>query len=383
MLNYDTRIDSINDKYQSQVDEILVRLTHRQSLHERNTKKSKILKQRPDQDLEPLLKFYRACTGHENSIRNFLESLPDVNFKGDYNISALTMAVTHNQIICLKSLLDRGANINTTNHFLETPLMEAGRIGNIEALHLLVARGASINMQNNNGYSALMLAVRNQQDSSVEFLVRQGANINLVNIWGDSAIMEAIKLGDINYLQYFMHLGADSSIINKNGFSLLMLASAYGHLDCLEYIMTHPQYYTIKTLDPYNAFTYAIENKHTECVNVIISYSNTEILRGQIFGFLRQVILDGDSDIILATLEIKQIFNTADKEYEIKALHDLYVNSLSSKGVHKEPYNHYDTKIAIHALELVDIIEASQCNIISYDCNIAGASDDMELVYNS
>ncbi|MCA1959867.1 MAG: ankyrin repeat domain-containing protein [Desulfomonile sp.] len=86
----------------------------------------------------------------------------------------------------IKSLLDRGADVNARNRNGETPLMVAAGLLYPDAVRLLIARGADVNAETGGGETALSLALGTQRpegspeveadlDKVVDLLVRHGA----------------------------------------------------------------------------------------------------------------------------------------------------------------------------------------------------------------
>jgi ankyrin repeat protein len=75
----------------------------------------------------------------------------------------------------LSDVLDRGADVNASNHQGETPLMYASAAGLPETVTLLVNRGADVNAANNAGWSALKYASKAGHSMIVELLKCYGA----------------------------------------------------------------------------------------------------------------------------------------------------------------------------------------------------------------
>ena len=83
-------------------------------------------------------------------------------------------------------LLDRDANINQVDRYIQTPLdrfvltplFVACRSGHEEVVKLLLARGADINQANDVGSTPLYVACYNGHGEVVELLLARGADIN-------------------------------------------------------------------------------------------------------------------------------------------------------------------------------------------------------------
>ena len=109
--------------------------------------------------------------------------------------SALVLAVWNNKILEIKELLKLKVDINTRNHFRQTPLMIAAILGNLEVVKILLENGAVVDYIDNNGLTALMLAARNGQLPVAELLLSNGADINVQDKRGLTALMHAVSFG--------------------------------------------------------------------------------------------------------------------------------------------------------------------------------------------
>ncbi len=115
--------------------------------------------------------------------------------KGESIESSLVLAVWNNKIAEINELLQLGVNVNTRNHFGQTPLMIAAILGNLNAVKLLLENGAALNYIDNNGLTALMLSARNGQLSVAELLLGKGADVNVQDKRGLTALMHAASFG--------------------------------------------------------------------------------------------------------------------------------------------------------------------------------------------
>ena len=91
-----------------------------------------------------------------------LQSGADVNVVNNYGVSSLALASQNGNAAIIGQLLAEGADPNDSLHAVnanETPLMQAARAGQPEAVGALIDAGAAINATESwNGQSALMWA---------------------------------------------------------------------------------------------------------------------------------------------------------------------------------------------------------------------------------
>jgi len=115
----------------------------------------------------------------------------------DHIISALHLALQHNQEKCLKTLLlHEGIDINVFDMNGQTPLAMAARLDK-PYLKIFVDRGADVNLcailPRNPMNTALHYAVMNNNLDNVKYLIRCGADVNRVNSIGETALIMAAR----------------------------------------------------------------------------------------------------------------------------------------------------------------------------------------------
>ncbi len=132
----------------------------------------------------------------DNSNNNISSKNNSANILNSESIeSTLVLAVWNNKIEGIKELLRLGVDVNTRNHFGQTPLMIAAILGNLDAVTLLLENDAALDYVDNNGLTALMLASRNGQLSVAEHLLGKGADVNVQDKRGLTALMHAASFG--------------------------------------------------------------------------------------------------------------------------------------------------------------------------------------------
>jgi ankyrin repeat protein len=79
----------------------------------------------------------------------------------------------------IKSLIGKGAKINTTNSDEATPLIVHTQQNNIEIVKELIQHRANVDLQDRYGYSALNVAAKGGNLELVQLLVKHGAILDL------------------------------------------------------------------------------------------------------------------------------------------------------------------------------------------------------------
>ena len=112
---------------------------------------------------------------------------PDVNIRDSLGNTPLSWATRFGYLDSVRSLLDRGAQIDNLSVHNKTPLMEAAEKGHYDIAALLVSKGANIDIQTNKGWSALMWAAEKGYDNIVSLLIEAGADLFAKNGKGEKA----------------------------------------------------------------------------------------------------------------------------------------------------------------------------------------------------
>ena len=104
-----------------------------------------------------------AAIGNDlNTVRTLLQKGEDVNARSKVGNTALMSAAQHADVTMLKLLLERGADVNAVTKYQGTALFRATVAGNVEAVRLLVGYGARADVRDGSGYTALEWATKKQ-----------------------------------------------------------------------------------------------------------------------------------------------------------------------------------------------------------------------------
>jgi ankyrin repeat protein len=118
-------------------------------------------------------------------------------------------------------------HVKEKKHYQSTPLADAARDGNKNAVRRLLKFGVNVNARDDWGGTALIRAVLKGHGEIVVMLLAAKANPNYVDSYGESALSYAIKFRHEEILQLLIKAGADINLSHtKEGISLLMIASA-------------------------------------------------------------------------------------------------------------------------------------------------------------
>ena len=175
--------------------------------------------------------------GNGVSSKVFIEMCAKAGFdEGDYGSllhKAVVMEMWEGGPELTKLLISSGVDLNKTDKYGNTPLMEA--VDNIEfsddgssqkCAEILIEAGADVNIKNDIGETVLMLAIENGLSNRViQMLINNGANVNAKDEQGFSVLMNAVSSDEPErFLPILIKAGADVNALDEQGFSVLMHA---------------------------------------------------------------------------------------------------------------------------------------------------------------
>ena len=130
----------------------------------------------------------------------------------------LGFAVEFEILESVKTLVEKGADIDKPDEFGDTPLMISCWCGFIPKTDFLLEKGAKIDHQNKFGRTSLMNACSQGHLPVLKLLLKEGVNnVNVQDRWGNTALIYACEGKYPSVVHYLLEKGADSSIKNNRG----------------------------------------------------------------------------------------------------------------------------------------------------------------------
>ena len=105
--------------------------------------------------------------------------------------------------------------------------------GQVEEVKSLLERGAQINFQTNDGTSALHIASQNGHIDVAKLLIEKGAKVDLLNNDQCSPLMIACEHELTDVVQVLLEHDADTYLRNKKGQTALEIAKEKNHVDII------------------------------------------------------------------------------------------------------------------------------------------------------
>jgi ankyrin repeat protein len=116
--------------------------------------------------------------------------------------STLFAAADEGNIEAVKQAIAAGADVNTKDESLMTPLHWATVGGHKEVAVLLIAKGADVNAKDSRRWTPLHRAASDDHNMEiVELLIAKGAEVNAKDDTGDTPLDEAINNGEYEIIK--------------------------------------------------------------------------------------------------------------------------------------------------------------------------------------
>ncbi|CAL4070245.1 unnamed protein product [Meganyctiphanes norvegica] len=125
-----------------------------------------------------------------------LKAKVNIEFKGDFRVTALEIAANEGYANITEQLLNHGADVNAKDSIIGTlPIHFAAFNGSVQIMEMLHARGSPIDPSSNNGQTPLHCAASCGHKSAIQWLVAHNADVLAVSNDGMSAAKNAESKG--------------------------------------------------------------------------------------------------------------------------------------------------------------------------------------------
>lgn len=126
----------------------------------------------------------------------------------------LWWTASHGHMALARTLIDKGADVNTPDHHGGTPLTQAASSGHLEMVLFLVEMGADIDAQIYDGRTALNLAVTNGRTRVAKYLLSLERDPNRAGSSGHTPLMVAAENNWHDLAQLLIEQGADVNAVH-------------------------------------------------------------------------------------------------------------------------------------------------------------------------
>ncbi|MDR2481964.1 MAG: ankyrin repeat domain-containing protein [Spirochaetaceae bacterium] len=244
------------------------------------------------------------------------------NIRPSNGISPIHFSVREHYSGWTDYLLSKNADPNIKNALGDTPLIEAARIGDIEAIRSLIGHGALVNIQDAQGNTAMHIAIPPEVHREIlELLLNSHGDPNIRDIRGDSPAHIVIDLNrPANVLEVLLSYGADVSIHNIDGKTPLFVAVEKDRTSLIPLLLKHKSDIFAATNQGITVFEKALQSNNTALDEMITEETVQRSDNGGNTLLIAAVRLHANVDIARRILDKNANVNARNQEGDT-ALH--------------------------------------------------------------
>lgn len=143
----------------------------------------------------------------------------------------------------------------------------AALAGDLTTVRSLIERGNSVDSSDPDGSTLLMLAAREGHVHVVEYLIGLKAEINRRNKFGDTALMAASIKGRLETVQALLSHGAE---LNPQGWTALHYAAFEGRTEVLKFLLEKGAAKDAIAPNGYTPLMLAVRGRHAETARAML-----------------------------------------------------------------------------------------------------------------
>lgn len=199
------------------------------------------------------------------------EKIP-FDLRSRYGQPTLVWATQEDQTEIVLALLDNGADVNAKDRDGFTALMWAVQNGNIKIVETLFRKGhPDVNAKTKSfQITALNLAVKNGNGYMFNFLLRHNADVNTINHNGATVLKLAVQENRYEFMNSLLDRGADIEHQDNDGWNALMIGAREGHMKITQCLLEHGADRTKKNKRGLTASIIAKNHGHEEIHRLLL-----------------------------------------------------------------------------------------------------------------
>lgn len=240
----------------------------------------------------------------------------------------------------------KGANLESTDSFGETPLMTLASVGtSLDGVQFLIGAKTNVSAQNKFGRTALMSAAFTKNESVIKALLASGAQLEQRDKEGNTVLIAVVKTGTgagdeekkLNVIKLLLKEGASPNAKNGEGNTVLHEAVISQSFLILEYLTSLQLDFNARNNKQVTALDQAIINENWEATKILLTVE-TDINGLDKYGSTRlhSAILNNKVELIKLLLNAGANKNVKDKygksavEFAISLGNDEVIQVLNS-----------------------------------------------------
>jgi ankyrin repeat protein len=188
--------------------------------------------------------------------------------------SPLIDAVKRGDVNAVRALVAQKADVNAPDADGSTALHWAAQRDDVAMVDALIAAGASVKAKTRYNVTPLSLACTNGDAKLVDRLLKAGADPNERTEEGQTALMTASLTGKPDAVKLLIETGADVNAVEPyKGQTALMWAASEGNAAALDVLLTHGADVKAKSKSGFTPLLFAVRNDRREAAETLLNHS--------------------------------------------------------------------------------------------------------------
>lgn len=236
------------------------------------------------------------------SVQDWLITSKTIHSTDGSGNTVLHYAAEWGYIDSIISLNSKGADINARNANGESCLFNAAKTDNPEVIQTVINQGAGIFERDNLGNTPLHTAVRWDAKNAAEKLLELGININSQNSAGKSPLAEAVIAGKEKVAEFLLENGADVNSSDTTGVTILMDTIRGQNPNLVELLLAYDANPNLQDIYGQNAYHYAAYIANIDIINLISWAGGNPLSRDKQGKTPFSIVINKNIDIAKAVL---------------------------------------------------------------------------------
>jgi ankyrin repeat protein len=188
--------------------------------------------------------------------------------------SPLIDAVKRGDVNAVRALVAQKADVNAPDADGSTALHWAAQRDDVAMVDALIAAGANVKAKTRYNVTPLSLACTNGDAKLVDRLLKAGADPNERTEEGQTALMTASLTGKPDAVKLLIETGADVNAVEPyKGQTALMWAASEGNAAALDVLLTHGADVKAKSKSGFTPLLFAVRNDRREAAETLLNHS--------------------------------------------------------------------------------------------------------------
>ncbi|XP_031623295.1 ankyrin-1-like isoform X2 [Contarinia nasturtii] len=281
---------------------------------------------------EPWQAFHSAVeSGNLGTIEELLQKGTDINITDHNGRTPLFTAAQNGRHLIVEFLINNGADINLKDYYGEAPIHTATSEGHKRVVEILIKNGANTNIKDDNRRAPINIATQKDYERIAELLLKNGANANNQDKDGVTALFTAASFGRDRLVQMLLEHGANVNLPNNRGETPLYSATTAGFDDIVALFIQNGADVNKQDQNGWSPLHVATHNGLLKMVELLLKHEADANLKNQNNDTVIDLAIRKGNEKIIKLLKKRPAEKACANYLKNHSLHGLNITSLKSR----------------------------------------------------